>query len=84
MKTLNINAEVGFTTEIETIQFYKCDYGYSANVAVKCGDTGIVLLCLSGDDNQWLSKDKFGQLDNWFPESIDESRMINPVLLWEK
>ena len=37
----------------------------------------------SGDDNQWLSKDKFGQLDNWFQESIDESRMINPVLLWE-
>ncbi len=37
-----------------------------------------------GEDDQWLSKDKFGQLDNWFPESIDESRMINPVLLWEK
>lgn len=72
MKTLNINAEVGFTTEIETIQFYKYDYGYSANVAVKCGDTGIVLLCLSGDENEaraewsqdtlWNEEDKAFQI----------------------
>ncbi|AZM38539.1 hypothetical protein EJP75_08270 [Acinetobacter baumannii] len=72
MKTLNINAEDGFTTEIEAIQFWKFDYGYSANVAVKCGDSGIVLICLSGDENEakatwpqdtlWLEDDKAFQL----------------------
>lgn len=67
MKTLNINAEIGFTVKIEAIQFYKwegvnqfdeetgVDYSeptrYSSNVAVQCGDSGIVIICLSGDEN---------------------------------
>lgn len=52
MKTLNINTEQGFKTEIKAIQFWKFDDYYSANVAVKCGDTGIVLICLYGDENE--------------------------------
>lgn len=72
MKNLDINAQSGFTTEIETIQFWKFDYGYSANVAVKCGDSGIVLLCLFGDEDEaraewpqdtlWSEEDKEFQL----------------------
>ncbi|MCL5767331.1 hypothetical protein [Acinetobacter sp. ANC5681] len=72
MKTLNINAYDGFTTEIEAIQFWQFEYGYSANVAVKCGDSGVVLLCLSGDENEaraewpqdmiWSEEDKEFQL----------------------
>ena len=52
MKTLNINAEDGFTTEIEAIHFFKTKDSYFANVGVKCGDSGVVLLCLSGDENE--------------------------------
>ena len=51
MKTLNINAYNGFTTEIEAIHYFKTEYGYFANVGIKCGDSGIVLLCLSSDEN---------------------------------
>lgn len=89
MKTLNINAQEGFSTEIEAIQFWKwkglneydAETGkeyqeptrYSANVAVKCGDTGIVIICLSGDENEaeaewpvtgtlWSEEDKAFQI----------------------
>lgn len=82
MKTLNINAQDGFTTEIEAIQFWKFEdqmqtdnetsVGYFANVAVKCGDSGIVLICLSGNENEanaewpgdtlWTEEDKAFQL----------------------
>lgn len=54
MKTLNINAKEGFSTEIEAIQFWNFDDCYSANVAVKCGDSGIVLICLYGDKKKAL------------------------------
>lgn len=72
MKTLNINASEGFTTAIEAIQFWQFEYGYSANVAVKCGDSGIILICLSGDENEaraewpqdtlWSEEDKEFQI----------------------
>lgn len=67
MKTLNINAATGFTTEIEAIQFYQYDYGYSANVAVKCGDSGIILICLSGDENE--AKAEWPQDTLWSKEN---------------
>lgn len=70
MKDLNINVESGFTTEIEAIQFWKFDYGYSANVAVKCGDSGIVILCLSGDEDEaraeWPQKTLWSEEDKEF------------------
>ena len=67
------------------IQMYKAVDVQDGKVSLfAIGCSGMAVSTYSGDDDQWLSKDKFGQLDNWFPESIDESRMINPVLLWEK
>lgn len=49
MKKLNIDVEQGFKTEIEAVYLVTFSDGrYEANVGVKCGDTGIVLLCLSG------------------------------------
>lgn len=84
MKTLNINAEVGFTTEIEAIQFYKYDYGYSANVAVKCGDSGIVLLCLSGDENEaraeWPQDTLWSEEDKAFQIYVESEFTANEFL----
>ena len=32
----------------------------------------------------WLNIDSFGNFDDWHSEPLDESRMINPILLWER
>lgn len=37
-----------------------------------------------GDDDSWLDQDSFGELSQWCTETLDESRMINPDLVWEK
>lgn len=37
----------------------------------------------SGEDDPWLSKAKFGDFNSYGIEKLDESRMINPVLVWE-
>ena len=38
----------------------------------------------SGANDPWLDQDSFGELDHWCTEDLDESRMINPDLVWEK
>ena len=35
-----------------------------------------------GVDDPWLSKTKFGDFDSYSIEYLNESRMINPVLVW--
>lgn len=35
------------------------------------------------EDDSWLSEDGFGDFESWGPEDHNESRMINPVLVWE-
>lgn len=36
-----------------------------------------------GENDPWLSEDGFGDFNSYIIEDYDESRMINPVLIWE-
>lgn len=36
-----------------------------------------------GVDDPWLSETKFGDFNSYNIKDLDESRMINPVLVWE-
>ena len=36
-----------------------------------------------GVDDPWLSEIEFGGFNSYNIEDLDESRMINPVLVWE-
>ena len=47
-----------------------------------CGDK-MAVSTYSGEDDPWLSKAKFGDFNSYEIEDHDESRMINPVLVWE-
>lgn len=100
MKTLNINAQAGFSTEIEAIQFWKqtqpamfdAETGYeteeyvsySANIAVKCGDSGIVLICLSGDENEaraeWPQDTLWSKEDEAFQIYVESEFTANEFL----
>ena len=43
-------------------------------------------MCVSsyhGEDDMWLSKDKFGDMEDWPISKLNKSRIINPVLIWE-
>ena len=61
IKTVNINAQDGFTTQIHEIQFFNQSFirgdgeeinAYGANVAVQVGDVVIVMICLHGNDDE--------------------------------
>ena len=47
-----------------------------------CGDK-MAVSTYSGEDDPWLSKAKFGDFNSYSIEDHNESRMINPVLVWE-
>ena len=47
-----------------------------------CGDK-MAVSTYFGEDDPWLSKAKFGDFDYKDIEDLNESRMINPVLVWE-
>ena len=47
-----------------------------------CGDK-MVVSTYFGKDDPWLSEDGFGDFNSYGFEDHDESRMINPVLVWE-
>jgi len=47
-----------------------------------CGDK-MAVSTYSGEDDPWLSKAKFGDFYYKGIEDLNESRMINPVLVWE-
>lgn len=36
-----------------------------------------------GVDDPWLSETEFGDFNSYNINDLDESRMINPVLVWE-
>ena len=43
----------------------------------------VVVSTYFGKDDPWLSEDGFGDFNSYGIEDHDESRMINPVLVWE-
>ena len=47
-----------------------------------CGDNMTVSTYL-GEDDPWLSEAEFGNFNSYTIEDLDESRMINSVLVWE-
>jgi len=47
-----------------------------------CGDK-MTVSTYFGEDDPWLSEDGFGDFDSYSIGDHDESRMINPVLVWE-
>ena len=47
-----------------------------------CGDK-VAVSTYSGKDDPWLSEDGFGDFNSYGIEDLDESRVINPVLVWE-
>ena len=47
-----------------------------------CGDK-MAVSDYFGEDDSWLFEDGFGDFESWCPEDHNESRMINPVLVWE-
>lgn len=47
-----------------------------------CGDK-MAVSTYFGVDDPWLSEIEFGDFNSYSIEDLDESRMINPVLVWE-
>ena len=47
-----------------------------------CGDK-MAVSTYFGKDDPWLSEDGFGDFNSYDFEDLNESRMINPVLVWE-
>lgn len=47
-----------------------------------CGDK-MAVSTYFGEDDPWLSETEFGDFNSYAIEDLDESRMINPVLVWE-
>lgn len=66
------------------IQMYKAIdtlQNYEAMFAV-CGGK-MAVSTYFGENDPWLSETKFGDFNSYSVEDLDESRIINPVLIWE-
>ncbi len=84
MKTVNINAQDGFKVAIEEIQFYNQDFqnhegetiaAYAANVAVQVGDSGVVMICLHGNEEE-AGQSWPDNADDWSSEDADFQRYV--------